>query len=123
MPLGKRYEEYRAARSEDDAALQEELREAAVQLELGIALNQLRHVRGFSQRALAELTGIKQPMIVRIERGSQSPGIEIIVKIIRALNGVLQIGPDGCITARPVELVDASATAARAEFSGISQYP
>jgi len=48
------------------------------------------------------LTGIKQPMIVRIERGSQSPGIEIIVKIIRALDGVLQIGPDGCITARPV---------------------
>ncbi len=123
MPLGKSHEEHRAARSEDDGALQKDLREAAVQLELGLALNQLRQVRGFSQRALAELTGIKQPMIVRIERGTQSPGIEIIAKIMRALNGVLQIGPDGCITARPIEQVDAFATVASAEFSTITQYP
>ncbi len=123
MPLGKSYKEYCAARSEDDAALHADLRGAAVQLELGIALNQLRQVRELSQRALAELTGIKQPTIVRIERGSQSPGIEIIAKIIRALNGMLRIGPDGCITAFPIEHVDASATAARAEFSGIAQYP
>lgn len=117
MPLGKSYEEYRAARSEEDAALQEDLREATVQLELGIALNQLQQIRALSQRALAELTGIKQPMLVRIERGSQSLGIEIIAKIIRALNGVVRIGPDGCITAHPMELVDASSTASRAGFS------
>jgi len=41
----------------------------------------------------------------------------------RFLFGIFRIGPDGCITACPVELVVASATAARAEFSGIAQYP
>jgi len=86
MPLGKSYQEYRDAAAQRDPTLQDDLREAAVQLELGLALNRLRHIRGLSKRALAELTGIKQPMLVRIERGSQSPGIETIAKIVRRVS-------------------------------------
>lgn len=103
MPLGKTFEEYRAEVFEYDPSLEGDLRKASAQLELGIALNRLREARGLSQRALAQLTGIKQPMIVRIERGSQSPGIETIAKILRALNGALEISPDGMIAARVMQ--------------------
>ena len=39
-----------------------------------------------SQRDLAELTGIKQPMIARIENMETTPRIDTLVKIATALN-------------------------------------
>jgi transcriptional regulator with XRE-family HTH domain len=46
---------------------------------------------------------MKQPMLARIERGSQSPGIGTLTRILGALNGVLSVMPDGRIIARPAE--------------------
>ncbi len=39
-----------------------------------------------SQRDLAELTGIKQPMIARIESFDSTPRIDTLIKIANALN-------------------------------------
>jgi transcriptional regulator with XRE-family HTH domain len=110
MPLGKTFDEYRVAVIEDDPTLAEDLRRASVELELGIALQHLRWERGLSQRALADLSGMKQPTLARIERGSQPPGIGTLTRILGALNGVLSVMPDGRIIARPAETEDAART-------------
>ena len=39
-----------------------------------------------SQRELAKMTNIKQPMIARIESGDTIPRVDTLLKIIRALN-------------------------------------
>ena len=39
-----------------------------------------------SQRELAKMTNIKQPMIARIESGDTMPRVDTLLKIIRALN-------------------------------------
>lgn len=104
MPVGASYQEYRAREVERDPTLAEDARDASVELGLGIALDHLRRQRGVTQRQLAEVSGIKQPMVARIERGSQSPGVAVLTRILSALNGFLTIGPDGRITAHAADL-------------------
>jgi len=64
------------------------------ELRLAIALAQAREARNMTQRDLAALTGIKQPMIARIEKG-QSPSLTTLAKIAAALNASVNISPTG----------------------------
>jgi transcriptional regulator with XRE-family HTH domain len=59
-----------------------------------------------SQRGLAEKSGIKQPMINRIERGSQSPKPITLLRLLAALDGVLTMRPDGTIHVQPADVAD-----------------
>lgn len=99
MPVGASFQAYRAAEIERNPALAEDLRDTSVKVGLGIPLDQLRRQRGLTQRQPAEVSGIKQPMLARIERGSQSPGAAVLTRILVALNGCLTIAPDGRVTA------------------------
>lgn len=45
-----------------------------------------RMLQGLSQRDLAELTGIKQPMIARFEKAEMMPRIDTFIKIASCLN-------------------------------------
>jgi transcriptional regulator with XRE-family HTH domain len=74
----------------------EELAHAREGTRLGLALTELREERGLTQREVSERTGIKQPMLARIERG-QMPTLPTLRRIAQALNARVIIAPDTAI--------------------------
>ena len=52
-----------------------------------------RNEKGISQRKLEELSGVRQPVIARIEKGHISPQIETIMKLLAPLGKKLAIVP------------------------------
>lgn len=52
-----------------------------------------RNEQGISQKKLEELTGIKQPVISRIERGTTTPQIDTLLKLLAPLGKTLSIVP------------------------------
>lgn len=52
-----------------------------------------RNEKGISQRKLEELSGVRQPVIARIEKGNISPQIETIMKLLAPLGKKLAIVP------------------------------
>lgn len=59
--------------------------EVNAEVDLGIALAKQRETLGLTQQQVAEMTGIKQPMLARIERG-QMPKAATLQKLAKALN-------------------------------------
>lgn len=50
-----------------------------------------RQEENLTQRALEELTGIKQPMIARIESGDADPQLGTVLKLLRPLGKTLAV--------------------------------
>ena len=71
----------------------EEIAESDMRVSIISELVQVRHEQGISQRQLAELSGIKQPQIARIERGSVKSSVHTLLKILTALGKKLAIVP------------------------------
>ena len=69
--------------------------------EFRLALIQARHDRGLNQRDMAELLGIQQPALVRLERGAVKPTVETLAKIAGALDLTFEILPTGLRTVPP----------------------
>ena len=61
---------------------------------IGRRIAELRELRGISQIELAEMTGIKQPNLSRIESGKYSTNIDLIAKIATALNCRIEINQE-----------------------------
>jgi transcriptional regulator with XRE-family HTH domain len=95
---GLSHEEYVADRKARDPEFAAAYDEISFVMDVAVALTDLREARGMSQRDLAAASGIKQPMINRIERGSQVPKTTTLVKLLRALDGVLAIDGSGRVT-------------------------
>ena len=45
-------------------------------------ISNIRHERGISQKKLEELSGVKQPVIARMEKGHTSPQLDTILKVL-----------------------------------------
>jgi len=58
---------------------------------IGNKIKEIRIQKGISTYQLAELTGLNQPNIVRIEKGKYSTGIDIISKIVNSLGCQIDI--------------------------------
>ena len=71
----------------------EEIAESDLEAELIMALIDARESQGVSQRSLEELSGIRQPAIARIERGTNSPTVETLIKLLTPLGKKLAIVP------------------------------
>ena len=56
-------------------------------------LNKARQERGISQKKLEELSGVKQPIIARMEKGTTNPQIDTILKVLAPLGKTLAIVP------------------------------
>jgi DNA-binding XRE family transcriptional regulator len=59
-------------------------------------MSELVHARtekGISQKKLEELSGVRQPVIARMERGNTSPQIDTVLKILAPLGKTLAIVP------------------------------
>ena len=67
---------------------------AASKLRVGlmIELTKARNEQGLSQRKLEELSGVKQPVIARMENGTNSPQLDTVLKVLGALGKTLYIG-------------------------------
>jgi len=52
-----------------------------------------REEKGLSQRALAELSGVKQPAIARLETLKTTPQIDTLFKVLYPLGYTLEIVP------------------------------
>ena len=52
-----------------------------------------REAKGLSQRELAELSGVKQPAIARIESMKSTPQIDTLIKVLIPLGYTLEIVP------------------------------
>lgn len=52
-----------------------------------------RNACGFSQKQLSELSGVSQPVIARMEKGTTSPQVSTLEKVLRPLGLKLDIVP------------------------------
>lgn len=56
-------------------------------------ITKARQEKGISQKKLGELSGVKQPIIARMEKGSTSPQLDTILKILAPLGKTLAVVP------------------------------
>ena len=70
----------------------EEVAESNLRVALIGELVKARKERGLSQKQLEELTGVKQPVIARMENGSTTPNLSTILKVLAPLGKTLYIG-------------------------------
>lgn len=52
-----------------------------------------RQEQGISQKKLEEMSGVKQPIIARMEKGSTSPQLDTVLKVLAPLGKTLAIVP------------------------------
>ena len=50
-----------------------------------------RHNKGISQKKLEELSGVKQPVIARMEKGRTNPTLDTILKALQPLGMTLKV--------------------------------
>lgn len=78
---------------ENELFTEEEIAASDLRVALMIKLTKTRKERGISQKKLEELSGVKQPVIARMERGLTSPQIETVIKVLTPLGMTLAIVP------------------------------
>ena len=71
----------------------EERRKIDFEVELIGKMIEAREMKGYSQRELAELSGVKQPAIARMESLKSTPQIDTLLKILAPLGYTLSITP------------------------------
>ena len=71
----------------------EEGRKIDFEVELIGKMIEAREKKGYSQRELAELSGVKQPAIARMESLKSTPQIDTLLKILAPLGYTLSITP------------------------------
>ena len=73
---------------------QAEKDEIQLKVDLLGKLIEAREKKGISQKRLAEMSGLKQPAIARLERMQTTPQIDTLFKILKPLGYTLEIVPD-----------------------------
>ncbi len=63
----------------------------ALEKELIMTLVRIREEKGLTQAQMAELCGVSQPTIARMERATHSPQLDSLFKILVPLGYTLQI--------------------------------
>lgn len=73
---------------------QSEKDEIQLKIDLVGKLIEAREQKGISQKRLAEMSGLKQPAIARLERMQTTPQIDTLFKVLKPLGYTLAIVPD-----------------------------
>ena len=71
----------------------EEIAESDLRVAIIGELIRARQERGITQKQLEEMSGITQPVIARLERGTTSPNISTLTKLLAPLGKKLAIVP------------------------------
>lgn len=77
----------------DSLLTPEKILESDLRVALIGELIKARQERGLSQKKLEELSGVKQPVIARMEKGQTSPQLDTILKVLAPLGKTLAIVP------------------------------
>lgn len=86
--IGRSWEEF-----EKDIYTADEIRESDLRVSLISEFIRARDELGISQKKLEELTGVKQPIIARMEKGYSNPQIETVLKLLAPMGKTLAIVP------------------------------
>ena len=70
----------------------EEIAESKLRVALIGEITAARKERGLTQRELEKLSGVKQPIIARMESGNTIPNLSTILKVLAPLGKTLYIG-------------------------------
>jgi len=71
----------------------EEIAESNLRVALIGELIKARKEKGITQKQLEEMSGIKQPVIARMETGKANPQIETVLKVLAPLGMTLAVVP------------------------------
>jgi len=70
----------------------DEIRESNLRVAIIGELIKARNEKNISQRELEQLSGVKQPVISRMEAGETSPQLDTILKVLAPLGKTLYVG-------------------------------
>lgn len=87
-PIGQSWDDV-----EKEFFTNEELAESDLRVSLISACIEARQEKGISQKKLEEMSGVKQPVIARIERGTSVPNLNTLLKILAPLGKTLAVVP------------------------------
>lgn len=72
---------------------EEEIRECDLRVSIITELIKARNEKKITQKQLEELSGVKQPMLSRIEKNKTSPNLDTILKVLAPLGKTLKVVP------------------------------
>ena len=70
----------------------EEIAASNLRVAIMVELTKARNEKNISQRELESLSGVKQPIISRMESGATSPQLDTVLKVLGALGKTLYVG-------------------------------
>ena len=70
----------------------EEIAASNLRVSVMMELVHARQKQGISQERLEELSGVKQPVIARMEKGHTNPQIDTLLKVLAPLDKTLYLG-------------------------------
>jgi DNA-binding XRE family transcriptional regulator len=71
----------------------EEIAASNLRVAVMIELTRARREHGISQKKLEELSGVRQPVIARMESGSTNPQLDTVLKVLAPLGKTLAVVP------------------------------
>ena len=71
----------------------EEIAESDLRVALMTEIIRARREKGITQKQLEALSGVKQPVIARMESGESDPRIETVMKVLTAIGMTLKVTP------------------------------
>jgi len=71
----------------------EEIRESNLRVAIIGELIKARNEQGLSQRELEQLSGVKQPIISRMEAGETNPQLDTVLRVLAPLGRTLAVVP------------------------------
>ncbi len=78
---------------QNDLFTPEEIAESRLRVALMGELIKARQEQGISQKKLEELSGVRQPIIARMEKGYTSPQLDTLLKVLAPLGKTIAIVP------------------------------
>jgi DNA-binding XRE family transcriptional regulator len=91
--LGSTWQELKDELVEQGALTQEDMRASVLRVALMGELIEARKEKGLSQQELEQLSGVKRPVISRMESGSVMSQIDTVLKVLAPLGKKLAIVP------------------------------
>lgn len=91
--IGGTWDELEKQLLDEGYLTEEEIAASNLRVALIGELIKVRQEKNISQKKLEELSGVKQPVIARMERGITSPQIDTLIKLLVPLGKTLAIVP------------------------------
>jgi len=85
-PIGETWKDYK-----ETLLTPEERRELDIKVAIITAIINARNTAGYSQKQLEKITGIKQPIISRMEKGETDPRLTTVLKILEPMGKTLAV--------------------------------